>query len=459
MAAPGPAGDAKQADVAITADVDDHSVAPQATDAKKATCRSRPLRAIIGGLCRNRRVFVALGLLLALAATAVALYGRQAVAWYHFRAAKSAIQAYHNPQAIRHLQASLLVWPNDPDVLLLAARAARRARAYDECELALNKYRQVRGLDEAYSFEQLLLTAERDVDQVAAVCRRHVEQGHPDAPLILEALTRGYLRQYRLSEARFCLDLWLGTQPDNPHALCLDGELRLDYELAIDRAGVSYRRAIELDPENEEARQGLAIVLLTTKNFSEAAEHLEYLRRCQPDNLRVQVGLAECRSSLGDRDEAIRLVDEVLARQPEYAPALSVRGRLAADGGQYKEAETWLRQAIAINPSDHEARYSLVLCLFNTDRTEEANREEKGLKQLEDDTKRFNEIVARDLAKRPDDPALHSALGEILIRTGHADAGVRWLNSALRLDHEYAPARKALTEYYERAKSRQQAKP
>jgi predicted Zn-dependent protease len=446
MLAPGPAGDAKQADVPNTGEPGKQSVAPQA--------------AIDGSWFSGyRRVFIGLGLLLALATAGALLFGRQAVAWYHFRAAQAAVRAYHNPQAVRHLQACLPVWPDDPDVLLLAARALRRARAYGESEHALNKYRRARGLDEAYSFEQLLLTAEQDVDQVAAVCRKHVEQGHPDAPLILEALTRGYLWQYRLHEARFCLDQWLKLQPDNPQALCMDGEFRLDYERAVDRAGESYRRAVELDPENEEARQGLAIVLLETKKFAEAEEQLTILRRSQPDNLRVQVGLADCRSSMGDRDAAIRQVDEVLAREPEYAPALSLRGRLAADGGQYKEAESWLRHAIARNPSDHEARYSLVLCLFNTDRPEEAAREEKALKQVEDDTKRFNEIVARDMAQRPNDPALHCALGEMLLRAGHTDAGQRWLKSALRLDPQYAPALKALKEYAEKQKNRGQAQP
>jgi len=47
-------------------------------------------------------------------------------AWYHLRAARRALARYHNPQAIRHLQACLRVWPADADVLLLAARAARR---------------------------------------------------------------------------------------------------------------------------------------------------------------------------------------------------------------------------------------------------------------------------------------------------------------------------------------------
>src|SRR5262249_5196915 len=293
-------------------------------------------------------------------------------------------QCFHNPQAIRHLQACLRVWPTDGEVLLMTARAARRAGAYEEAAHSLEKYQQARGLDEKSSFEQLLLSAERNVDQVAVVCRHHVEQGHPDAPLILEALTRGYLRQYRLPEARICVDRWRESQPDNVQALCLRGQFHLDYERASDRAVDDYRRAVELDPGHEEARLGLAIVYLESKNFAEAARHLDYLGRRQPDNLRVQVGLAQARHGLGAGAEAVRLLDAVLARQPGYAPALSLRGQIALERDQPEAAEALLRQAVERDPSDHQARYNLILCLHRNGKEGEVPRHEQLLKQFED---------------------------------------------------------------------------
>jgi predicted Zn-dependent protease len=379
-------------------------------------------------------------------------------AWYHFRAARAALERYHNPQAIRHLQACLRVWPGDADVLLLAARAARRARAYDEADRSLEKYQQARGLDERGSFEQLLLAVERNGEEhVINQCRRLVEEDHPQAPLILEALARGYMRHYRLPEARVCLDFWLKRQPDNPQALCMKGQYHLDYERAPDRAVATYRRALEIDPDHEEASMGLAIVLLQAKTFGEAAEHLERLRRSQPDNLRVQVGLAEARYSLGDRDEAVRLVDAVLARQPEFAPALALRGRLALEAGEHEQAETWLRQAVRGDPRDHQARYNLILVLHHNGNDAEAQRHEQWIKQREKDLKRFHEIVTRDMAVRPHDPALHTTLGELLLRSGHREEGLRWLHSALQQDPQYAPARRALAEQHARQAKEQQA--
>lgn len=396
----------------------------------------------------RRPGFWAAALLLGLVAGGFVLAFPQLRAWYHYRAARSALQDYHNPQAVRHLQVCLRVWPEDPEVLLLAARAARRARIYADAERCLEKYHQARGVDEASSLEQLLLSAECRVDRVAGLCRHYVEQGHADSPLILEALARGYLREYRLDEARYCLDEWLKRQPDNVQAHCLKAELHLDFEHAMNAAAGSYLHAVELDPDHEEARQGLAVVLLEKKYFAEAVPHLEYVRQRQPDNLRVVVGLAECRRSQGKRAQALKLVGEVLDRDAGFPPALALRGRLAMDDRDYVAAEHWLRQAVTRNPADHRPRYQLMLCLRHNGKVKEAQSEKQQIEQTKKDLKRFDQIVTRDLRQRPHDPALHYALGKLLLRSGYRQEGLRWLHSALRQDSGYLPARQALVRFH-----------
>ena len=449
MPAVGGTGDVKRAEGVPTADDGVHVAGDGTIGPENRWAR-------LGRSWRQHRRLWACGLLLVVVTAGIAPAIPSIQVWYHFRAARAALQRYHNPEAIRHLQACLQLRPMDADALLLAARAARRARAYDEAQRALEKYQQVRGLDDAGSLEELLLSAERDVEQVADVCRHYVERGHPDTPLILEALTRGYLRQYRLGEARFCLDRWLEREPENPQANCLEGQLHLDYEQTRALAVETFRHAVQLDPDHEEARLGLAVALLETKNFVEAAEQLEDLLKRQPDNLRVQVGLAECREAVGDGAEALQLVDRVLAQQPQFLPALTLRGRLLTNQGQYAAAEGWLRQALRQNPGDHQACYDLILCLGFIGKEEEATGLKQNLQQMEEDVRRFNEIVTREMAQRPRDPDLHCALGQLLLRSGHRDEGVRWLNNALRLDPQHAGARKALTEHYQQAESKRQ---
>jgi tetratricopeptide (TPR) repeat protein len=372
-------------------------------------------------------------------------------AWYHRREARAELQRYHTPQAIRHLLICRAIWPRDPETLLLAARATRCARIYGDSERLLRDYRQVRGRDEAYTFEQLLLAAECGVDEAAASCWQYVEEGRFDAALLLEALTRGYLRQYRLGQAQHCLERWRQIQPDNPQIFYLQGLFNLDYLHEGSAGEESYRRALELDPDHEEARLGLAVALLMRKNFTQAAEHFKNLLQCQPDNFRVQVNLAECLDGLEQTAEAVRLVEDVLARQPEFAAALSLRGQLALKSDQWTEAESWLRRALRRDPMNHGARYSLARCLEQSGQQEEAQQQRRRVQQIEEDLARFHKIVIKELAERPQDPALHCTLGQILLRAGQREEGLRWLQSALRLDPHYGPARQAVEEYQKKA--------
>jgi tetratricopeptide (TPR) repeat protein len=372
-------------------------------------------------------------------------------AWYHRREARAELQRYHTPQAIRHLLICRAIWPRDPETLLLAARAARRASLYGDSERLLRDYRQERGRDEAYTFESLLLAAECRADEAADSCWQCVEEGRFDAALLLEALTRGYLRQYQLGQAQRCLERWRQFQPDTPQTFYLQGLLDLDYIHDRFVGEESYRRALELDPDHEEARLGLAVTLLTGKNFAQAAEHFRHLRQSQPDNVSLQVSLAECLYGLEQTAEAVRLVDDALARQPDYAAALSLRGQLALQVGQLDEAESWLRRALRRAPMDHRARYSLAVCLEQSGQQEEAQQQRRRLLQMEEDLAHFHKIVTREIAERPQDPALHCTLGQILLRAGKREEGLRWLQSALRLDPHYGPARQAVQEYQKKA--------
>ena len=379
------------------------------------------------------------------------------LAWHHARAARSELKNYHNPQALRHLKECMLQWPNDPDLLILAARAERRASHYAEAERLLDQYQKARGVDKRYSLEELLLSAERGVDRVADQCWRYVEQGDDDTVLILEALIRGYVRQYQLGGARKCLDRWLQMQPSCAQAQYLDGQYQLDYSHKADRAGESFRRAVDLDPEHEEARICLAVALLESHdptNVTEALKHLEFVRERQPENLSVQVGLAEGHNDLGQQAQAIKIVDGVLAERPDFAPALALRGRLAADQGQFADAENWLRKALVGDPNNFVVRYRLAQCLLSNGKDEEARQLEKESKQVLEDLGRYDQIVTHDLPAAPHSAALQCELGQVLIRLGRRDEGARWLERALHEDPQYAPAQKALTELMKKGEAK-----
>src|SRR5207253_2043882 len=112
-------------------------------------------------------------------------------------------------------------------------------------------------------------------------------------------------------------------------------------------------------PEREDARFRLTGYLLELGQGREALPHLEYLHRRQPDNVGITVRLARCRNYLGETDEATKLLEAVLARQPNYAPALAERGGAAL---------RWLRSALQEDPRyapAHEALADYYLATGN----------------------------------------------------------------------------------------------
>jgi tetratricopeptide (TPR) repeat protein len=418
-----------------------------------------PAAAPLSGRCRRAwravtrrplRTLAVLALLavIGLACVPVVLYGW---ALYHFRAGQADMARFHSVEAYHHLQSSLVAWPRDPDTLLLTARAARRSSAFDDAERYLEAYQAVRGQDDRWTLEEVLLRAERgDVDAVGGFCRARLDADDPSAPLILEALARGCLRSLRGPDAVHWLEEWLRRQPDNPLALFLQGTVESDRG-NLQGAVAAYRDVLRVDPEADESRLRLAGLLLDLTQYAEALPHLEYLRPRQRDHPKVVVNLARCYDHLNRGDDARALLDAALARHPHDALLLAERGKVALRDGDLAGAESWLREACALEPGDHDAHYQLYQCLSQQPaKAAEAQELQARLQQIEADVRRMRDIVTAEMAKAPHDPDLDHEAGVILLRAGMPDEALRWFGQALKEDPRHGPTHQALADYYER---------
>jgi tetratricopeptide (TPR) repeat protein len=400
-------------------------------------------------LARKPGRLLAISLLLLLIGLGVYLTASHLRALYHFRAGQKALSRYHYPEAYEHLQVSLNAWPTDRTTLLLAARAARRIGAYDDAERYLDTYYQTYHDTDELTLERVLLRADRgQVDAVRPYCEAQIEKNDPATPLILEALVHGCIHSLRFQEATHYLEQWKQRQPDNPQLYAFAGLLQETRDLHV-LAIASYRRVLELDPQRDEIRLKLTNLLLNLVQAREALPHLEYLRQKYPNNLEVATGLAGCLAQLNRQEEAFRLLEEVLTQQPDYAPALAERGRLALQANHLVQAEKDLRQACEVEPGLIQTRYQLYRCLVALGRKAEAAKQLVHLKHTEQDLQRIKEIVETEIPRNPNDPALPQELGVILIRAGDYLEGERKLHQALQLDPHYAPAHQALADFYE----------
>jgi tetratricopeptide (TPR) repeat protein len=389
--------------------------------------------------------------LLAVIGTSVWLIGRHLWVQHHLRAARNSVALYHSLDATVHLDICLGQWPDHPESLFLAARTARRLKAFADAERYLDRYLRVCGEDDELNLERILLRAEQgEVDAVARFCRALIAQEHAATSLVLEALAAGYARVYRLGESDEILTSWLEREPDNTQALLFRGQ-SLEMQHRPSDAVDFYRHAVEVDPEHDEVRQRLAAALIDLQQAGEALPHLEHLARRRPHNPAVLYELARCSAQFGESAEAQALLDEALVILPGYVPALEERALLAMRTGQTRDAEGWLREVTQLSPGSYQANYQFYLCLQQNGKTEEARAVHTRAKQIEADNRRYNEIIRDRMQRSPHDPDLHYELGMIAFRSGSPKEGLRWLESALREDPRHAPTHRGMALYYQKA--------
>ncbi len=400
-------------------------------------------------LTRKRLLrFLVIGLVLAAA-------GINLWAWHHYREASHALERYHFSQSYSHFTQALQVWRWSASLHFQAARAARRAGLYAEAEQQLAEYQRLHGAtaDAALplALERLLLQAQSgDIAAVDELLWSHVEKNPPETTLILEALARGYIRVLRVGAAMRCLHMLLQREPDNAEALTLTG-------IAIQKGGGEpeeavkyYRRAVEVDPERDDARLSLAQLILRD-HPEESHSHFVYLFARQPENIEVMVGLGKAEWMMGETEKARQHLEAVLAREPDNSPALTALGNIALLSGNMAEAEKLLRKAIAADPANRTAHNRLYQCLSRQpDKDKEAAEEAAIKERVEADLLRVGTIISKDMTVNPKNAQLHYEIGSFFLRYGKPNLGVGWLNSALKLDSKHRPSHQALYDYYQR---------
>jgi tetratricopeptide (TPR) repeat protein len=408
-----------------------------------------PVKRLFHAVRRNPARVAFASVLLLFTAAGLYLGGRHIWAEYHYRAARRALEQRAFAQAHDHLERALLVWPRYPELHLLRARLARQSGLYGEAERSLERCKRFGAAGEPVQIEAALLRAQQgDFTQGLEVYLRGlVKEGHPDTLFILEALSRGYMQNYRLEQALDCLDLWLNLRPDDLQALLGRGWV-LERMFQFEKARESYERATAVAPDSAEAELRLGQILMVIGLPIEALPIFERSCGRQPNSPAAGLGLAQCYVRLGRNEEAQQLLDQLIAGHPREGSLLLERGNLALSLGQVTEAESFLRQAVQLLPHDYQANYSLSQCLRQLDKEAEAQVFQKRAERLQADLVLMQDLTDK-LQEHPYDPSLRCQVGQIFLRNGEHREGRLWLESALRADPMHRPAHRALADYYE----------
>ena len=377
----------------------------------------------------NRWLAARLVLVLVSVAAAIGLARPHLSAWLDLQEGKARLET--DPQAARkYLDQCLSRWPNDGEAHFYAARAAHLCGEPQKSVL--------RHLDEASRLGWPAAEVEAQRTEI---------QEEFDT---LVALATHLMAEFRWPEAEEASMRWLVLQPDSAKAWTYRSQImeRLrKLQLAVD----ALRQAVRFAPDDRRARFDLARLLLESHEApEEAAELLERLKKQEdPKNPAVAVHLAGCREVQGRVEEAVALLDGVIAEHPNDPKACYFRGRLELNRSKHGLAVGYLRRAAELDPSDQEALYSLFLALSAVGTPEEIRAAEDRWKRCDADLKRVTEL-ARLIVGSPDDPDLRREMGELFLRNGRDQDGIRWLQSALAKRPDHPPTHRLLGDYYER---------
>jgi tetratricopeptide (TPR) repeat protein len=276
-------------------------------------------------------------------------------------------------------------------------------------------------LDEAtVKAEQLIAEAPTDVDAILLLAslytaRQHASQAlpvlqrgldaHPDNLELLDAQAMTYVRQGQPAEAEAILQRIVSIEPK-----ILDHRLRLvalfDQQRQYEKAETVLREAIQVDPDNEERRLAMAEYVGKRRGINEAEASLQQSHKDlphsakllfalgslyemtqkaeqarstydtirsdfhgKPEGLEAQVKLAALDWAAGKPDVAERQVQDVLKENPRSSDALLLRGKIALQRGNGKDATQDFRSVLKDQPEGAEVHLLLARAYLMTGET------------------------------------------------------------------------------------------
>ena len=280
-------------------------------------------------------------------------------------------------QAVAVLDNTLAYHPDDPLVLKLQGEALLSRQ-----ETAERAWKIFTGLAQRFPNNQEWQKRRQEAAQLAAryyyqTALRHLQEGNKTAALqALKESVRfdtqnvGYRTHYgwALGEA----GQWPGASqqfqavlqkdPEKKDAILGLAQARLftgDYAGAREAAQEGLNRFPEDIGLMTILGEALAANEATKK---EAVRHYEHLTALDPQNDKTAVRLARLDIELGDLNAGQRILEKVIARTPDYAPAQFTLGQMNLWADAYGVAAGNFRQVLKQEPENQEARHNLEKC-------------------------------------------------------------------------------------------------
>jgi TolB-like protein/DNA-binding winged helix-turn-helix (wHTH) protein/Flp pilus assembly protein TadD len=126
------------------------------------------------------------------------------------------------------------------------------------------------------------------------------------------------------------------------------GAVRTDRDWDWPGAEAEYRQALKLNPSYPTARHWYSLHLSRLGRMQEAEAEIQRARALDPLSLIISTDAAETAYWARKPDEARRRIDEVLSRNPDFAEAHLVSGKIYEQQGHYEQALHEFKSALVL---------------------------------------------------------------------------------------------------------------
>jgi Tfp pilus assembly protein PilF len=372
------------------------------------------------------------------------------VARFHWQEAQRALVDRDYRLAKSHLEKSLEAAPLNGQTHFTMAQTCRRL----DDPAGWSDHLHTAGIL-GWPFEQIQLELRLKEAQTGNTWK--VEEGlvdelnakTPEQAIILEALVKGYLENDRPKDAHRLAEEWVRDHPEDWQARLYRGrasQLGVFFQQAI----TDYEAVLQAKSDQPQARLWLAETLVSDRQYAPAMEHYEAFLRdhpTAPESAQALLGLASCRYSLGEVEEARTVLDELLSKQPD-TPALLLRAQL-----EHSESATqalpWLMKAEASAPNDPQVLSILVPVLRELHRNDEAQKYEQRRK---DQMSKTDELIKlrQQLLKDSENLDLRFQMASLHLQLGDDDEAAHWFQTILWIDPTHRPTFRALADYWQK---------
>jgi tetratricopeptide (TPR) repeat protein len=176
------------------------------------------------------------------------------------------------------------------------------------------------------------------------------------------------------------------------------------------------RQVVKREPGHQQARLLLAGIASATRAYAEAADHYAALLKANPDHMQSRLLLAQLYGRLNKMDQAKKVLEPLFKESYRAWRAHLAMGRAYISRDQLKEAVPYIEKARALAPHQMEPVLALGSILQELERSADAEA-----------------VYRAYLDKYPDNRAIHSRLGRLLLLADDREAALSEFRALTRL--------------------------